>query len=239
MIQKLQRPLNENERRCLSRLFEVVPRIASFSKSFRWLALWTSILGICVFLFARGLFRPGGPSGIWMVIIPITCIFGISAFYCAYMVFSGYLRLLGYARRFNRDQAPKIRAALDDGRASVLIITSDRVVVIEEYEDEGLAYIYDLGDGTSLFLRGEDYFPEEEDAPWPARQFEIVRSSLNGKSVGIFAGREAPAQIRKIAMAKMPQSFCLADEPKTETILQGEPDEILRKLGCQTERRSG
>ena len=157
MLQKLQRPLNENERRCLSRPLDTVPRIVTLSGTFRWFALWAGTLAICFFLFAKGLFRSGGPSGLWVVVIPIVVIVGILSFYFAYMVVSGYFRWSGYARRFARDSVPRIRAALEDGDASVCSVRSDRAVVIEEYEDDGSAYIYDLGHGTSLYLRGQEY----------------------------------------------------------------------------------
>lgn len=169
-----------------------------------------------------------------MAVIPIVSIVGILSFYFAYMVVSGHLHWSNYARRFAREDAPKIRAALEDGQASVCSVTSDRAIIIEEYEDEGSAYIYDLGDGTSFFLRGQEYFPEDDDAPWPARQFEIVRTGLDGRLVGIFTSREPMSQVRTVPMAEMPESFLFSDEPKTETILPGQPEEILRRLGHHT-----
>jgi hypothetical protein len=125
-----------------------------------------------------------------MVVIPIVFVVGILSFYFACMVISGYVHWSRHARRFVCEDAPKIRAALEDGQAFVWRVTSHRAVVIEEYEDEGSAYIFDLGDGTSLYLRGQEYYPEHDDAPWPAQQFEIVRTALDGRLVGIFTGRE-------------------------------------------------
>jgi hypothetical protein len=231
VLQKLQRPLNKDERRCLSRPLDGVPRLVTLSGTLRWFALWAGILALCIFLFAKGLFREGGPSGFWMVVIPVVVIVGILSFYFAYMVLSGYFHWSRHARRFVREDAPKIRAALEDGKASVSSVTSDRAVVIEEFEDEGSAYIFDLGDGTSLYLRGQEYYPEDDDAPWPARQFEIVRAGLDGRLVGIFTGREPVPHVRTVPMAEMPKSFLFSDEPKTETILPGQPDEILERLG--------
>src|SRR5262245_44751321 len=198
MLQKLQRPLTENERRRLSLPLDGVPRIVTLSGTLRWFALWAGILAACIFLFAKGLSRLEGPSILWMVIMPVVFIVGIFSFYFAYLVVSGHLHWSGYARRFARDDAPKIRAALEDGRATVCSVMSDRAVVIEEFEGEGSAYIYDLGDDTSLYLRGQEYYPEDEDAPWPARQFDIVRTRLHGRLVGIFAGREPLVQVRTV-----------------------------------------
>src|SRR2546422_4522962 len=70
VLQKLQRPLNEQERRCLSRPLDTVRRIVTLSGTLRWFALWAGILVICILLFAKGLYRPSGPSGLWMVVMP-------------------------------------------------------------------------------------------------------------------------------------------------------------------------
>jgi hypothetical protein len=32
-------------------------------------------------------------------------------------------------------------------------------------------------------------------------------------------------------MAEMPESFLFSEEPKTETILPGQPEDILKRLG--------
>jgi hypothetical protein len=166
-----------------------------------------------------------------MAVIPAAVIVGILCSYFAYMVLASYFRLSGYARRFEREEAPRIRAALEHGGASVCSVTSNRVLVIEESEDEGSAYIYDLGDGTSLYLRGQDYQPEDGRAPWPARRFEIVRTGTDNRLVGIFGSDEALKPFQVIPMAEMPESFWFADEPQTETVLEGRPEDIVRRLG--------
>jgi hypothetical protein len=181
-------------------------------------------------LFVKGLSRPSGPSGIWLVILPVVVIVGILAFYFAYMVASGHLRALNYVRQFTRDQAPSIRAALESGCATVLKVSSNQCVVIEEFEDEGSAYIYDLGDGNSLYLQGQEYCPTPDDAPWPARQFEIVRAARDGRLVGIFCSHEPVEHVRTVLANEMPQDSWLTDEPKTESVLRGQPDEVLKTL---------
>jgi len=231
MLNKHERPLNKTERRCLVYMLETVPGLVTKLGTIRWFSLWTGILILCIFLFAIGLFRAGGPSGVWLAVLPVVVIFGILAFYSAYMVVSSYIHLSRFSKRFARDEAPRVRAALEDGRASVCSITSDRVVFIEAFEDEDSVYIFDLGDSTSFFIRGQDYSPENDEEPWPAHQFEIVRTVLNDQMVGIFSARGRIENMRKISMAEMPESFWSCDEPKTETILSGKPDEILSRLG--------
>jgi hypothetical protein len=231
VLQKLERPFNEKERRCLRRPLEAVPRIVTLSGTFRWFALWAGILTVCICLFAKGLSKQDGPSGLWLVVIPVAFVIGILAFYFAYMLVSSYFHWSRNARRFAREDDPKIRAALEDGLALVCRVSTDCAIVIEQYEDEGSAFIYDLGDGTSFYLRGQEYYPEDNGAPWPARQFEIVRTRLDRRLVGIFTGNEAVPQVRTVSMAEMPHGFSFSDDPKTETILPGQPDEILKRLG--------
>ncbi len=228
MLQKIQRPLNENERGSLTRLLDKEP-IVSLSDTLRWVTLWFGVLAICLFLFAKGLFRPDGPSGVWMGIIPIVVITGILSFYAAYMVIRSYFHWSRHERRFTRDTVPKLRAALADGQADVSLVTSDRVIVIED--DEGFAtYLFDLGDGTTLQLRGQDIYPANEDAAWPARQFEIVRTRLDGLELGIFAGKEPVPQVRTVPVEEMPYSFMIYEVPDTETILMGQPEDILKRF---------
>ena len=66
---------------------------------------------------------------------------------------------------------------LEDGRVAVKRVRAVAVVEIEPLEDEGTGYVFDLGDGRVLFLKGDDYVPAEEEAPWPNTDFEIVRTA--------------------------------------------------------------
>ena len=134
---------------------------------------------------------------------------------------------------FAMNNASAIRAAIDNGLACVCRVRSDSVVVVQEDEDEGSAYIFDLGDGSSLYLRGQEYFPDLESSPWPAGQFEIVRTKVDRLLVGVFAGSEPVADIREVRMSEMPESFWFADVPESESILPGAPTEVLARLGHQ------
>jgi hypothetical protein len=133
---------------------------------------------------------------------------------------------------------PRIRAALEHGGASVCSVTSDGVIVIEESEDAGVAFIYDLGDGTSFYLRSDDYdyypdSPDVKDEPWPAHRFEIVRSSANGLLVGVYGASGRLEPLKTVPIEEMPESFLSAQEPKTETVLPGRPEGVLRRLGYE------
>lgn len=71
----------------------------------------------------------------------------------------------------------ELARALEDGRVMVKRVRAVAVVEIEPLEDEGTGYVFDLGDGRVLFLKGDDYVPAEEGAPWPNTDFEIVRTA--------------------------------------------------------------
>ena len=233
MLQRIQRPLSEPERRCLSRQLERRPGKAAFFRALGWFALWSGILVVCAMLFVNGLKNSSGHSGAWTAIMPVAFLVGIFSFYLAYLVASSYFHRARRGAQFRREDAPKLETALKDGQASVCRVVSESVIVIEEFEDEGSAYVYDLGDGTSFYLRGQEYYPEDERAPWPAREFEIVRTKQGGRLVAIFPGREPVPEVRMIPMTEMPESFALANEPKTETVLPGRPDEVVKRLGHQ------
>ncbi|HBC64385.1 MAG TPA: hypothetical protein DC058_24620 [Planctomycetaceae bacterium] len=233
MLELLERPLSERELQALSRQLEITPLMTSIGSSVRWLTLATGIMGICVFLFVRGLFRQDGPTGVWIIVVPVVVPVGIIAFYVVCTIVIGHVHWSRFARQFAMNNASAIRAAIDNGLACVCRVRSDSVVVVQEDEDGGSAYIFDLGDGSSLYLRGQEYFPDLESSPWPARQFEIVRTQVDRLLVGVFAGSEPAADIREVRMSEMPESFWFADEPESESILPGAPTEVLARLGHQ------
>jgi hypothetical protein len=237
VLELVERPLSELEFQALARQLDTTPLRTSIGTSLRGLIPATGILGICVFLFVRGLLREDGPSGVWIIVVPVVVPVAIIAFYVASCIVIGHVHWSRIARQFALKNAAAIRLALDNGQACVCRVRSDSVVVVQEDEDEGSAFIFDLGDGSSFYLRGQEYFPELESSPWPARQFEIVRTKVGGLLMGVFAGLETVADIREVRMSEMPGSFWFADEPESESILPGAPTEILARLCHQQSAR--
>ena len=90
------------------------------------------------------------------------------------------------------------------------------------------SYVFDLGDGTSLWL-GTDYYPEEEDAPWPAGEFEIVRTVGGDHLLGIFGVRIPLDPIRSITLMDIPEN-AWGNLPDGEIIVPGNPTEVLNRL---------
>jgi hypothetical protein len=87
----------------------------------------------------------------------------------------------------------KLAGALEDGRVTVKRVHAVAVVEIEPIEDEGTGYVFDLGDSHVLFIKGSDYFPEDEEASWPNTDFEIVRTVAAGQLLDVYChGTELP-----------------------------------------------
>ena len=83
--------------------------------------------------------------------------------------------------RFRAESARELARVLEDGRVTVKRVRAVAVVEIEPFEDEGPGYVFDLGDGRTLFLKGQDYSEADEETPWPNTDFEIVRTAANGR----------------------------------------------------------
>jgi hypothetical protein len=86
-----------------------------------------------------------------------------------------------YAARMDRDLA----RVLEDGRVTVKRVRAVAVVEIEALEDEGTGYVFDLGDGRVLFIKGPDYFPSDDEMPWPNTDFDIVRAAADGRLLDV------------------------------------------------------
>jgi hypothetical protein len=76
---------------------------------------------------------------------------------------------------------------LEDGRAVVTRVRAAAVVQVEPWEDEGTGYLFDLGEGRVLVMKGGDDFvdEDEDDARWPNTDFEIVRAAADRRILGM------------------------------------------------------
>lgn len=85
---------------------------------------------------------------------------------------------------FERMEQERVRV-LEDGRVTVKRVRATAVVEIEALEDEGTGYVFDVGDGRVLFIKGSDYFPSDDEMPWPNTEFEIVRAAADGRLLDV------------------------------------------------------
>lgn len=243
VLEEVQRPLTEAERRQLEKSLEGGGRSIPFAQEMRDLAVWTGASLLLTALFAIGGFGIERPEMFWRipggVLLGGSSICGFLCLYILIQIISGIRRNAKEARRFAREDKPKIRAALEHGQAKVVRVTSDEVIVVEEqeYVDEGSAYIYGLGDGRSFYLRGQHCYPKDRPAPWPARRFEIANTAIKDIWLGIRNVEGSLEPKREIPMEETPEGFAWSDDPKSESVLAGSPEEVLSRLTGYNLRR--
>lgn len=93
---------------------------------------------------------------------------------------------------------PVLARALQDGRVAVKRVRAVAVVKIEPMEDEGTGYLFDLGDGRVLALKGAHYSPFDGEAELPNSEFDIVRLATDGTLIGVYCRGEALTPLRVI-----------------------------------------
>jgi len=74
-------------------------------------------------------------------------------------------------RKLMRDQVRFLEEAIRTARAREIRVQSERVVEFEEEEDEGACYAFDVGDGTAVFIVGQEFYESEE---FPNSDFSMV-----------------------------------------------------------------
>ena len=118
---------------------------------------------------------------------------------------------------------------LEDGRVVVKRVQAVAVVEIEPIEDEGYGYVFDLGDGRVLFLKGQDYpgTDMDEEMPWPNTEFEIVRTAVHSTMLDLTCHGRALPPLRVIPGDDVdPQKGW----EEREEVLQMSVDEAVRSV---------
>jgi hypothetical protein len=233
MYHESTRDMKDRERRLLQDSLAFTSPVST-RRMFIYMAAWICallLLGVGeVILFSVEL-HPAlrGLLGVVLVLAGIASLFGFMA--CV----SGYFRWRRYVRHFHRDTAPMIRAALESGKVLSKQVTADSVIVFKEFDDEGPACIFGIGDGRSLILKGQQCLPVDINMPWPSSKFEIARSADTGMWIGIFSSGEPLTPIRIVKMADCNDDFFWAD---MEEVVQGSPDEVLAEVLKHPEKQS-
>lgn len=199
MYEELTRELNERERAELRAATEDAEPLVSLGVTLRWITIWGAGLLVCV-VFGAGLFA-FDPHPVLVILVVILGLGAVVCLYALITILQGYFHWRGVHARFRRVGVPRIQAALSHGGAQAKRVRAVAVVEIQEYEDEGPGYIYDVEDGKLLFLKGQQYYPVDESSPWPNTEFEIVRASEEDVWVGIFCHGDELAPSRVIASA--------------------------------------
>lgn len=129
--------------------------------------------------------------------------------------------------RFSGQAAQALARILQDGRVTVKRVRAVAVVEIESIEDEGNGYVYDLGDGRVLFLKGQDYFASDEDTPWPNTEFEIIRTVAEGRMYDLRCLGSALAPLRVVPGDDVDPQKGWEDR---EEVLEMSVDDAVRRI---------
>jgi hypothetical protein len=158
---------------------------------------------------------------------PVLVIAGIILFFFGANMVLSFFRWRGHAKQFRKAVNPKVKESLNDGRAEVTHVEATAVIEIEEFEDEGSGWVFDLGDERCLVLKGQKFTPTEGDAPWPNTSFEMVRTVKHGLWVGIFCAGKPLTPVQRIPTSEFPEKFVWGE---MESVQKGTLREVVNRL---------
>jgi hypothetical protein len=188
-----------------------------------------------------------GFAVVWILTLVAIALFGggnVGGFVAATVVgvlMLGY-RLAADARRKTRVKArnqkfidahtarnsAELTRALADGRVTVKRVSAVAVIVIEPLEDEGTGYVFDLGDGRVLFLKGQEYVPtEDDDESWPNTDFELVRTVVHGRFMSLVCHGTALPPLRVVPSDEVDPQKGWSER---EELLEMSMDEAVRTI---------
>lgn len=225
MISENIRVLTDTERRCLQEWL-TSPSSVTVAGTAKWALIWFVLL-LFLGTLAAGLVAIGpnpvlgGIGGGILFSAAVVCLYGLIA------VITSFVHWRRVHRDFAEETAPAICKILEDGYVSSKEVTASEVFEIEEYEDEGPGYIFDVGGGMSLLLKGQKYEPEEDEMPWPASTFSLVRSVDGTLWVGLFSTGQTLSPSRRIKMEDCTDMFSWSEH---EEVLNRTPEEVLMGL---------
>jgi hypothetical protein len=163
----------------------------------------------------------GGLVGGLLGVLAIVCIYALIA------LVSSFFHWRRVWEEMQRDTFPALRKALEEGQVRSRQVIASAVIEIVESEDEGSAYIFDIGDGRSLLLKGQRYVPVDDAMPWPASEFEIVRSADGEIWIGLFSTGKTLMPLQSLSMADGADDFVWSER---EDVLTGSLQAVLQSL---------
>ncbi len=162
MYELLERKLNDKEIRLLK------SRIRRYEKQIRP-AYRTFLISGLLGYGAAGLIVIAGnllskdKTPIWFTML---ILFGAGTF-----LFVSVFRSLFRQNRDSRRMITVLRDALTGGTARVETICSTRFIEVEEFEDEGACYLFEIEDKRLFLLSGQEYY---SDSKFPSTDFSLV-----------------------------------------------------------------
>ncbi len=210
VIKELTRTMNAAERAWLTECVTDIQPFITFRDTLNWFIVWSGGL-ICCGLLAAGIFLAELSPLVGGMLLGPLAIVAIICLYVVIQMWSSYFHWSAVHRNFVRRDVPDIEHALFDGMVAVKNIDATAVIELVEFEDEGGGFIFDLGDGQVLFLKGQQYFPVIDEMPWPNSQFEIVRTVHGNRWVGIFCHGSRLNPVRTIETSDCIEEIACAE----------------------------
>jgi len=232
MFSEQTRPMNDAERRALVNKAAHGSLPVAAGGTVKWCLVWIGAVGLIVLVAAGLIYLLGTPLNRRLFPLfagPLLGMLGVGGVLCLYALIACILGFFHWGRvfrRFRRDEAPKIQGVRRDGIVTVKTVSATAVIELEELE-EGSGYIFDIGEGRSLLLKGRRYFPVADDMPWPNSGFEIVRSVDGKVLVGILCSGSALEPVRTIAISDCKDGIAFED---CERVVPGRADHILANI---------
>lgn len=137
----------------------------------------------------------------------------------------------GHAAHFET-MARNLESALRQDTAEVYDIRALAFAEVEEIEDEGACYVFDLGDDRLAFVSGQEFY---EDEGFPSLDFSLVYLlDERGDTVHMLIDkRGAKAEPSRTISADVKQTLDLPGHPETRT---GTLDDFEDSVGTASER---
>ena len=191
MYQELTRDLREHERAAVEEIVKGASKaLVTLRSMIRAMLLLSCGLSVC-FVVGVVLALLESPGIVVGLIMGALLIVGIIFLYIFSRAPGSTVHWSRQQKEFLEHRLPAFQKALEDGRVQVKRVTANAVAEIRASEDEGSGYLFDVGDGRILFLKGQRFDPDPDGAPWPNTEFEIVRTAQGGHWIGLFAyGKE-------------------------------------------------
>ena len=226
MIETLHRKMNRAERAFLMDLVTDKPPTVTLKGTFWWSCVWSVAIVICGALVGVMLALEINPLLVGLAGGPVL-LFAIASLYAIIALWSSYIHWSRYEKRFRDHDAPEIKRALEDGHVTVKKVVASAVIEIVEFDDEGGGYIFDVGDHQVLFLKGQHFITVDEEMEWPSNDFEIVRTAVGNRWVGIFSYGTELLPIRSIETSDCRDDIIWSDH---EQLVQTDLQSFARSL---------
>ena len=226
MISETQRQMTAEERAMLQTWIISTPKPEGFARS---VLVGSGLLVAALLLVVAFVFLLTLRVNLVLLVIAAVIMFFVG-FGCVFIggnMISSTFGLMRIRRNLIKTQNPRIAEALLDGKVRVLSVEADSVVHLEEFEDEGSAFLFSVEPTRTLILKGQDIYPVEQSMPWPAQRFEIIRTVLHDIKVGVVSsGTELVPKFTR-PLYDCNEDFIWSEK---QEIIDKPVDQVLRSL---------